>query len=214
MVKHTIGVIEDEEKYRLQIESILRKEERIERILFWNSAEEFWRQGRDSKTDLLCIDIQMPHMNGIELAKLIKGERPECPILMLTTAASNDTIYSAIKAGASGYILKMEMDALPEAIRKILAGKADMSPTVALRVMEHFRTKKLQPSILTPAETQVLKLLGEGMRTRDIAELLTVKECTIKTHIRHIYDKLEMEERNRNRTMLLRIARERGWLAA
>ena len=148
--------------------------------------------------DIVLMDIEMPGMNGIEATKIIKQHFPAINILIQTVFFEDEYIFNAICAGASGYILKSTTpDGYIEAIRDVQAGGSPMTPGIARRVLELFKTN-LQPANpeqdydLTPQEKKVLKLLVEGKSYKLIAQELFVSVDTVKTHIRNIYAKLHV----------------------
>ena len=148
--------------------------------------------------DVVLMDIEMPGMNGIEATKIIKENFPEIPILIQTVFYDDNYIFDAICAGASGYILKSTTPAgYLEAIADVRSGGSPITPGIAKKVLELFRTN-LQPVTpandynLTTQEKKVLQLLVEGKSYKLIAAELFVAFDTIKTHVKNIYSKLHV----------------------
>ena len=144
------------------------------------------------------MDIQMPGMNGIEGVKAIKARWPEARILMQTVFEDEEKVFAAIRAGASGYILKTATtEEMVKAIRDTHAGGSAMTPAIAYKVLEHFRvsappTERTNDPGLSEREKQVLALLVKGHSYKMTAAELGLSIHTVDTHIRHIYDKLHV----------------------
>jgi len=150
--------------------------------------------------DVLLSDIGLPGMNGIEGIRILKERYPQMQILMLTVYDDDDRIFDALCAGASGYLLKRTPPAkLLENIREAMSGGSPVSPEVASRVIRFFRefhNPDREDYALTPHETRLLKLLTEGYNYQTAAEKLGVSYNTIKFHVRHIFDKLQVHSKS------------------
>ena len=146
--------------------------------------------------DVVLMDIDMPHVNGIEGLKLISQNAPETLVLMLTVFEDEKNIFEAILHGASGYLLKRTPPAkILEAITELHNGGAPMTPLIAKKVIELFKQKKQAPSNnfeLTEGERKVLKLLSEGNSVKLIADELCLSADAIKSRIKKIYEKLHV----------------------
>lgn len=154
--------------------------------------------------DLVLMDIRMPVLDGIEATRRIVCARPATKVLVLTTFGLDEYVYEALRAGASGFMLK---DAPPEeilaAIRVVAAGDALIAPAVTRAVIEEFIRREPQPPLhqpaalaeLTPREHQVLELLARGRSNAEICEQLVVTEATAKTHVARILQKLGLRDR-------------------
>lgn len=166
----------------------------------YRSMEEAIPSIRHRIPDVLLSDIGLPGMNGIEGIKIIKEQFPEMTVLMLTVYDDDERIFDAICAGASGYLLKRTTPAkILENIREAVSGGAPMSPEVASRVIKLFREVRPPERVeydLTPHETRLLKLLVEGHNYTTAAEELRVSYNTIKFHMRHIYEKLQVHSKS------------------
>ena len=164
------------------------------------SMEEAFARLPGNVPDVLLSDIGLPGMNGIEGIRILKERYPQMQILMLTVYDDDDRIFDALCAGASGYLLKRTPPAkLLENIREAMSGGSPVSPEVASRVIRFFRefhNPDREDYALTPHETRLLKLLTEGYNYQTAAEKLGVSYNTIKFHVRHIFDKLQVHSKS------------------
>ena len=162
------------------------------------------RISRQVQPDVVLMDIRMPGMDGIEATRQIVGAGPHGPrILILTTFDLDEYVYDALRAGASGFLLKdVTAERLFDAVRVIAAGDALLAPRVTRRLISEFaqrpveRPRSTAPfEDLTPRETEVLRLVAEGLSNPEIAVRLVVTEETVKTHVSHILNKLGLRDR-------------------
>jgi NarL family two-component system response regulator LiaR len=160
------------------------------------------------KPDVILIDLLMPRMGGIEAIQKIKAENSKVNILVLTSFAEDEKVFSAIKAGALGYLLK---DATPQellaAIRQVYRGEPSMDSAVANKLMRELQRSSdlpLTDQPLTMREVDVLKLVAQGLTNQDIAEKLVISERTVRTHVSHILDKLHLANRTQAALYALR----------
>ncbi|MBI3395618.1 MAG: response regulator transcription factor [Spirochaetia bacterium] len=179
-------------------------------ILTFSSAETFWHTLPELKPAVAFIDIQMPGMTGIELVGLLAEVRPEIHRVMLTNLDSEDAVFQALRNGAGGYVRKSEMDDFAAAASVMMNGGSILTPTVAVRVVQSFRTAaNLQErSKLTVRERQLLDLMVQGMTLNKAAVSLGVSLNTARTHIKSVYRKLEVHDKS----ALFRKARDMGLL--
>ncbi len=166
----------------------------------YRSMEEAIPRIKGNVPDVLLSDIGLPGMSGIEGVRILKESFPEMTVLMLTVYDDDERIFDALCAGASGYLLKRTSPAkIIENIREAVSGGAPMSPEVAARVIRLFREVRPPEKVdydLTPHETRLLKLLVEGHNYTTAAEELGVSYNTIKFHMRHIYEKLQVHSKS------------------
>ncbi|MDY5059587.1 response regulator [Staphylococcus simulans] len=145
--------------------------------------------------DIVLLDLVMPEMNGIEVTEYLKTHYPDIKILVLTSYADDEHVISAINKGADGYEMKdVEPEQLITSIHKVLQGEKIIHPEVQ-KVMEDVAKKPHHVNKLSKRETDVLKEMAKGKTNREIAEALFVSEKTIKTHVSHIFSKLQVSDR-------------------
>ncbi len=144
--------------------------------------------------DLIVMDLQMPEIDGVEATRTIRAATPGVNILILTTYDNDRSIVSAVEAGAAGYLLKdAPPDDLLRAVRDAAAGHSVLPPAIAARLAAH-RESPAVPE-LTSRELEVLSALAQGGTNRSIAEGLFISQATVKTHLIHIFQKLQVEDR-------------------
>ncbi len=182
----------------------------------FGSAEDALAQMEWSKADLLLADIDLPGMSGVELIGQIKERFPNVDSLAYTICEDRAVVMSAIRAGASGYLLKGSTPRmLVESVRELYAGGAPMTPKIARKLIVEFRLQDAasppaeadtEESDLTARETGILKLVEKGLSYSEIGEALNISPHTVHTHIKNIYEKIHA----RSRPEMLRKARRLG----
>lgn len=142
--------------------------------------------------DVVLMDINMPEVDGLEGLQLIKRTYPEIKVLMQTAYDDSDKVFTSIKSGASGYILKNDRpQRILQAIEEVYEGGAVMNPSIAQKVLDYFMPEQIK-SPLSPKENEVLALLAEGLSYKMVANKLGVSYTTINTHTKRIYEKLHI----------------------
>jgi NarL family two-component system response regulator LiaR len=158
--------------------------------------------------DVVLMDLVMPELDGIEAILRINAAQPKARILVLTSYASGDKIFPAIKAGALGYQLKDSTpDELVEAIRQVHAGESSLHPVIARKVLQELSRPSDRPPTLdplTPRELEVLRLVAQGRDNREIAEVLVISDTTVRTHVSNILSKLHLASRTQAALYALR----------
>jgi len=203
MAKIRLLIAEDETVVRAALARLLASEEDIEVVAQAADGQAMLDLARRLKPGVILTDLSMPRMDGIAATRQIKQEMPECAVVVLTIHHDDEHLFAAIKAGASGYVLK---DAPPErtleAIRAAACGEGFLGASLVGRVMAEFaRVSHLRAAAkevfaeLTRREMEVLELLGKGLRNRDIAARLFLSEKTVKNHISSIFMKLQVNDR-------------------
>ncbi len=167
-----------------------------------NGSEAVALTGRLSP-DVVLMDLRMPEMDGVEAISRIKDQYPETNILVLTTYESDADVLRALEKGATGYMLKdAPREDLFEAIRAAAEGKSPLAPDVAARLVQRIR----QPvdELLSTREIEILELVAGGASNKDIAKQLWISDTTVKSHVLHIFNKLEVTDRTSAVTSALR----------
>ena len=155
--------------------------------------------------DVVLMDLQMPELDGVETLKAIRPEFPELPVLILTSFTDDAHVYAALRAGASGFLLKeMGGDELVEAIRGAAKGKPQLHPDIAKRLMAHAPMPEDPFGKLTEREHEILKLLGRGMSNKEIAVKLTLTEMTVKGYVSDVLMTLGVSDRTQAALMAVR----------
>jgi len=200
-----IVVADDHEVVRTGFADLLGTQPDLSVVGTARDGAEAVRICRELRPDVVLMDVRMPGMDGIEATRQLVGSAPDGPrILILTTFDLDEYVYDALRAGASGFLLKdVTAERLFEAVRVIAAGNALLAPTITRRLISEFALLRPAPdaaftaalSELTPRETQVLRLVADGLSNPEIAARLFVTEETVKTHVSHVLSKLGLRDR-------------------
>lgn len=194
-----IMIVEDNTVVRGSLEELVNSIPGCECTGCCASGEEALRLIPRLKPDLVLMDIHLPNLSGIECTARIKEQMPELAVLMITVYEDEARIFQALKAGASGYILKRsDPREIVEAIGEVLAGGAPMTSSIARKVVDSFRqpTDPSSPtSGLTRRETEILQTLSKGLTNKEIADELKINIETVRWHLKQIYDKLHVHGR-------------------
>lgn len=192
-----VVVVDDHALFRAGLVNLLHQMSELEVVGEAGDGEEAITIVQKTKPDVVLLDVNMPVMDGIETVQALKKSE-DCQILMLTISKHDKDLFGAITAGADGYLLKSaEPDELLHAIQQVAEGKSVLSPEVTGRVLQVVSSGKNinAESILSKREMEVLDCLAEGMTSTQIASDLFISENTVKTHVRHILEKLEAGNR-------------------
>jgi DNA-binding NarL/FixJ family response regulator len=191
-----IAIVEDKTTVRASLAELVESIPGCECVGAFASGEEGIRLIPKLTPDLVMMDIHLPNLSGIECTAKLKQLLPELRVLILTVYEDGDKIFDALKAGASGYMLKRSKPQdIIDAIREILAGGAPMTPEIALKVVESFRKAAAAPAetvSLSRRETEVLQGLAKGLANKEIADELSVGVETVRWHLKQIYEKLHV----------------------
>ena len=194
-----ILIVDDHIVVRKGIKALLATEPTLEVLDEAKDGLEAVAKYEELKPDLLLLDLLMPKMSGIEVIRELKGKYSDVKILVLTSFAADEQVFPAIKAGALGYLLKdSQPEELIEAIRQVHQGESSLSPSVARMVLQEVfqpGEKPLSPDPLTKREVEVLQVLAKGKSNRDIGEILSITEATVRTHVSNILAKLHLASR-------------------
>jgi len=202
--KLRVLVCDDHALFRRGLQMVLEQEEDLELVGEASDGVEVIERSQELMPDVILMDVRMPKKSGIEAASEIKDLLPHVKILMLTISDEEADLYEAIKAGASGYLLKeIPIEEVADAIRSVWAGQSRISPSMASKLLTEFaaisKASKDKPQMpaprLTDREMEVLRLVAQGLNNRDIAKQLFISENTVKNHIRNILEKLHLHSR-------------------
>lgn len=197
MRKIRLVVVDDHALFRAGLVSLLTSIPEFEIVGEAGDGRQALSVVREEKPDVVLLDVNMPVMGGVEMVEALQeNDRPR--ILMLTISKHDEDLFGAIAAGADGYLLKdAEPDELCRAINLVADGKSVLSPEVTSRVLKVVSSSHGIPSdvALSKREMDVLKCLAKGMTSAQIAKDLFISENTVKTHVRHILEKLEASNR-------------------
>jgi DNA-binding NarL/FixJ family response regulator len=198
-------LVDDQQLVRAGFRLILETERDIEVVGEAGDGREGVELARRTRPDVVLMDIRMPELDGVEATRILAATGPTAPkVLILTTYDADEYVVEALRAGASGFLLK---DAPPQqlidAIRVIAAGDALLAPSVTRRLLDRFaprlpasrRNAEEALRELTEREVEVLGLVARGMANAEIADALSVTEATVKSHVSHILDKLDLRDR-------------------
>ncbi len=199
MSKKTVVIVEDDPGLREQLLLVLKSARDITCLYAVNSGEEALRQIPTQPPDVVLMDIQLPGMSGIECVDALKKRLPDLEFIMLTVYEDSDRIFRALRAGASGYLIKSgPPEKLFEAIRDVHSGGSQFSAHIARRVAQFFRIPP-KPSVendkLSTREREVIELLASGYIYKEIAEKMGIGTETVRTHVKNICIKLQVKNR-------------------
>jgi len=186
---------------RKGIRAILATEPKIEVIGEAENGREAINQTEALRPDVILMDLVMPELDGIEAIRQITARRPQARILVLTSFATDDKVFPAIKAGALGYLLKdSSPEELVQAIQHVHRGEPSLHPTIARRVLQELSQpeepeKPPTSDPLTEREVEVLRLVARGLSNQQIANQLLISEATVRTHVSNILSKLHLASR-------------------
>jgi DNA-binding NarL/FixJ family response regulator len=192
--------VEDHPVFREGLATIIGSQQDMLLVAHASNAVEALAEFRRHRPDITLMDLRLPGTNGTDILVSIRGEFPQARIIMLTTSDSDGDIQRALRAGASAYTLKsMPKSELLGVIRSVHAGRRHVPPEVAARLAEH-----LGDDDLTMRELEVLRLIRDGYRNKQIADQLSISETTVNFHIKNLVDKLQANDRTHAVTIALR----------
>jgi two-component system NarL family response regulator len=187
---------------------VLEEEDDIDLVGQASDGTEAIAVAGEALPDVVLMDIRMPKITGIEACRATKEVAPSAKIVMLTISDEEEDLFEAIRAGASGYLLKdIPLDEVAEAVRAVHGGQSLINPSMAGKLLSEFatlakrdaeeeeRVQHVAAPKLTDREMEVLKLVARGMNNRDIAKELFISENTVKNHVRNILEKLQIHSR-------------------
>jgi DNA-binding NarL/FixJ family response regulator len=208
-----VFLLDDHEVVRRGIRELLTAEDDMEVVGEAGTAEEAINRIPSTRPDVAVLDVRLPDGDGIEVCRELRSRHPNLACLMLTSFADDEALFSAIMAGASGYVLKqIRGNELVGAIRTIASGGSLLDPTVTRRVLERIRAGEPEDdnlARLSDQERRILDLIAEGKTNRQIAESIFLAEKTVKNYVSSILTKLGMERRSEAAAFAARLAERR-----
>ena len=194
----SIAIVEDDEDIRESLKILIQTTEGFACAGAFADAETGLEFLTANPADIVLMDIHLPGMDGIECVRQLKSVHPEMQFIMCTIFQDDNSVFNALKAGATGYLLKNDDPGkIIDAIHELDAGGSPITPQIARRVMESFKRPAVNDAIhlLTKRETEMLGLLAKGFRYKEIADKLCISTETVRKHINNIYQKLHVQSR-------------------
>lgn len=199
-------ICDDHALFRRGLMMVLEEEAGVEVIAEASDGNEAVDLATRHAPDVVLMDVRMPGRGGIEATRAIRDEMPATRVIMLTVSDDEDDLFDALKAGATGYLLKeISIDEVADAIRAVVTGRSLLSPQMATKLIAEFAALAQRAEgegggaaggpRLTARELEVLRHVAEGQSNREIAEVLGISENTVKNHVRNILEKLHLHSR-------------------
>jgi DNA-binding NarL/FixJ family response regulator len=209
-----VFLLDDHEIVRRGLRDLLEAEGDIEVVGEAATAEQALGRIPPTRPDVAVLDVRLPDGDGVEVCREIRSRHPEIQCLMLTSFADDEALFSAIMAGAAGYILKqIRGNDLVDAVRKVASGVSLLDPAVTAKVLERLRSEPKEEdeglAKLTEQERRILDLIAEGYTNRQIAEKIYLAEKTVKNYVSSLLAKLGMERRTEAAAYAARLAERR-----
>src|SRR4051812_35813726 len=203
----TVAIVEDDAGVRQSLEWLVKSTPEFSLGPSCSSAEDAWRLLPKSPPEIVLMDINLPNHSGIECTARLKEMLPSLQVVMITVYDETEKVFNALRAGASGYILKRSTpERILEAIREVHAGGVPMSSEIARKVLGAFRepASAVAAENLSRREQDVLELLAHGCSNKEIATKLFISIETVAWHLRHVYAKLHVRSRTEAALRFLR----------
>ncbi len=195
----TISIVEDLAEVREGLNQFISLNSEFKVLSTFRTAEQALQDLPRHKPNIVIMDINLPGMNGIECIRQVKDKTPGTQFMMFTVYENDEKVFEALKAGASGYLLKNTgLVQMIVALKELHEGGSPMSSNIARKLVSIFhQQEKSRPQIesLSPRENEVLLLLSDGLLYKEIAEQLTISIATVRQHIHKIYEKLHVQNR-------------------
>lgn len=203
-----VVIADDHAIVRKGLRALLATEPGIEVVGEAQDGKQAIAEAQRLLPDVVLMDLVMPVLDGTTAIRHITAHQPDTRILVLTSFSNDEGIFTAIRAGALGYLLKDSSPAeLVQAIHRVHRGESSLHPQVARRLLQELTQRREKPSPPPPLsgrEVEVLRLIAHGKSNREIAEVLAIKETTVRTHVSHILNKLQLASRTKAALYALR----------
>jgi DNA-binding NarL/FixJ family response regulator len=197
----TICIIEDIIDIQKGLQSIIESDNRFKLLKCFNNAEDAILELPDLQPNIVLTDINLPKKSGIDCVTEIKNSNPDMQFIMFTIFEDNDQVFEALKAGASGYILKnTPAEKIIDSLIELHEGGSPMSPKIARKVLTTFNVNNIPNEVpanelISKREQEVLQLLSKGFLYKEIADQLNITLSTVKRHLNHVYQKLQVHNK-------------------
>lgn len=208
-----VGIADDNQQFRETLRDILVYEPDMEIVGMWRHGADVILGLEDVQPDVLLLDINMPHLNGVEATKRIQERYPDVKIIILTMHDEDGYVLETLRAGASGYLVKDgSASEIIRAIREVYAGRAIVHPQVTHAVIAQFQfhtdLNETWREVLTDREMDILRLISDGKSNDEIANSLHLSPKTVKNHVSSMFSKLHVTDR----TQAVLVALKRKWI--
>lgn len=196
-----VMLVDDHIFWRRGVQQIVDAEQDLKVVSEAADGEEAVRKALAAKPDVILMDVNMPRLSGVEATRALAPQLPDTRIVMLTIGDTDENLFDAIKAGAVGFLTKdISPDAVVKAIRDTMEGESTLSPFIAARMVRYIQRGGAQDvaepaADLTQREDEILRLIAEGARDREIADHLFISESTVKKHVQNVLRKLHARNR-------------------
>lgn len=191
-----VAIVEDTDDIRKGLAELINSDSDFECVETYRNGQDALEHLPALKPDVVLMDINMPGMSGIECVRKLKPLMPATQFVMSTIYEDDDSIFESLKAGATGYLLKKtKPERILEAIHEVYNGGSPMSWQIARRVIGTFHENTIRGDELTEREQEILNELSKGLRYKEIAGKLFISTETVRTHVRKIYEKLQVHSR-------------------
>lgn len=191
-----VSVVEDDNELRESVSELIGHTDNLRLSGLHSSAEDFRKSVDSIMPDVVLMDLQLPGESGIDCIRKLKPQYPGLHFLVYTVFEDAEKVFNALCAGASGYLLKnCSTDSVLQSIVDIYNGGSPMSSTIARKVVDSFQKNVKNDFNLSKRENEILLLLSQGFRYKEIADKLDISIQTVRVHIRNIYEKLQVQSR-------------------
>ena len=195
----TLAIVEDLDEVRDGLKNFISLSQDFKVLDLFKTAEDAVIGLPKLKPDIVIMDINLPGMNGIECIRQVKDKSPGTQFMMFTVYENDEKVFEALKAGASGYLLKNTgLVQLIESLKELHNGGSPMSANIARKLVTLFRNEQRETAkleILSNRENEILQFLSKGLLYKEIADQLSISVSTVRQHIHHIYEKLHVQNR-------------------